>query len=724
VPNGSSTYDVCDVCGGNASTCGDCRGVPNGSSTYDVCDVCGGNGSTCRDCRGVPNGSSAYDECGVCGGDNGCRVLFHRWFKLTLDRPYETWDWPDFRTQLAQYLKVSASEARAVLRQYRPAERGSVISFIEHKANTSRTVELDALWDSVQQESSLSATSIERRPVEEPTSMDVATQSTRAPPDDSILSASLSEGANDVNAVEFLPAIGGWLGVGVIIGGIAAVLVLIACITCFVLRLRRRRSAREVPRVQRSTPSGVALRNMSRTATATSLDDLSDEYADVESDEPQTEQTIEVSKHAKRSATLGDLKAVEAGDRRASAYQRPAYGTAPIPSAIREGYAPIATAKREAKGKSGIYSTIDAPEPVTLSSSAVQSYREGHRKAAYDEVPAIARDDMRSTSPNTSRKHKTGYYDTPPAAGELDGNAKASSSERRESGSTVRKRDSELMWRIAMDEIELGKKLGEGAFGVVWKGKWHGKNVAVKQVKADALDAKAKAEFEAEVAQMAVMQPHENLVLFFGVTTLENGDVAAVVEFCAQGSLVDALYGDGQRDWTTAEQVRVAHDAACGVAHLHRLDIVHRDIAARNVLLAGKGDAVVGKVADFGMARAVSDEVYEQQTAQKIGPLKWMAPEQIERQAYSKASDVFAFGVLLYEIFAREVPWKGVTAIMSVQKVLSGERMEPPRKGTPRELRKLMRGCWEQRAKDRPAMSDAQSTIGELLEDESYNTEE
>ena len=69
-PNGPSTYDACDVCGGSGTTCLDCNGVPNGPSTYDACHVCGGDGSSCVDCSGVPNGDDVYDACDVCDGDD------------------------------------------------------------------------------------------------------------------------------------------------------------------------------------------------------------------------------------------------------------------------------------------------------------------------------------------------------------------------------------------------------------------------------------------------------------------------------------------------------------------------------------------------------------------------------------------------------------------------------------------------------------------------------
>jgi hypothetical protein len=283
-------------------------------------------------------------------------------------------------------------------------------------------------------------------------------------------------------------------------------------------------------------------------------------------------------------------------------------------------------------------------------------------------------------------------------------------------GSLVRKsiRSTEVL-HIPIEEIEMGKQLGQGAFGVVYKGQWDHKTVAVKQVKASNIIGgdKAIAEFEAEVSQMASTAYHENLVQLYGVTTLENGDMAAVVEFCAQGSLVDALYGSEKkaRDWTVSELFSVAHGAACGVAHLHRQGVIHRDIAARNVLLAGKRD-LIAKVADFGMARLLSESVYDEQTTlNAVGPLKWMAPEQMERRAYSRASDVFAFGVLLYEIFKREVPWQGVSNIITATKVVNGERMDVSSRKIPREIASLMLECWAGEPDKRPSIKHVQRVL-------------
>lgn len=268
-------------------------------------------------------------------------------------------------------------------------------------------------------------------------------------------------------------------------------------------------------------------------------------------------------------------------------------------------------------------------------------------------------------------------------------------------------------FEIPLGEIVLGDKLGEGSFGVVWKGQWHGKSVAVKQVKLDA-NQSASADFAAELAHMASLKPHENVAIFYGIVQLSDGDPAAVVEFCANGALVDALYGEAAHAWTTEQQVRVARDAACGIAHLHRLGIVHRDIAARNVLLTKHN---VGKVSDFGMARTMDGAVDEQSTLVRVGPVKWMAPEQMSRRVYSPKSDVFAFGVLLYEIFAREAPWKDVTNLVTAKLVLSGERMPVPTTA-PADIGALMTHCWAIDAKKRPDMVVVQKSISLLINED------
>jgi serine/threonine protein kinase len=142
------------------------------------------------------------------------------------------------------------------------------------------------------------------------------------------------------------------------------------------------------------------------------------------------------------------------------------------------------------------------------------------------------------------------------------------------------------------------------------------------------------------------------------------------------------------------------------------------NFAARNVLLSGAtNDELVAKVCDFGMARSVESAHTgaEQQTRSALGPIKWMAPEQLERLSYSKMSDVFALGVLLFEIFARSAPWAGVAAVNVMVAVVRGERMEVPA-AVPRGVRDIVAACWRQTPGERPKSSAVAEQLAALLD--------
>ena len=188
----------------------------------------------------------------------------------------------------------------------------------------------------------------------------------------------------------------------------------------------------------------------------------------------------------------------------------------------------------------------------------------------------------------------------------------------------------EERWQIAFDELTVGKVVGRGAFGVVHKAKWNGTTVALKKMDTSAKLASVL-EFNAEIKHMVAVPPHANVLLFYGVTTiLPEGTRGLVVEYCRAGALSAALYGtaavDKTLDWSAAQLLQVAFEAACGVAHLHRHNVIHRDIAARNVLLTSVANRRA-KVADFGMARlaaAMDSDGQENVTHQTVGPVKWM----------------------------------------------------------------------------------------------------
>jgi len=203
----------------------------------------------------------------------------------------------------------------------------------------------------------------------------------------------------------------------------------------------------------------------------------------------------------------------------------------------------------------------------------------------------------------------------------------------------------------------------------------------------------------AEAMAMKDIPPHPNVVLFRGVT-MSPDPLCIVLEYCKFGSLLHYLRSDEKI--TSEQKVKLAKHIARGMAHLHNgkkgVELIHRDLAARNILLK---DGFVAAVSDFGMARMKDDSDDASHTQQNIGPIKWMSPESLEKKHYSKKSDIFSYGVVLYEIVAREEPWKGVAPGAVAYKVISGERLSIP-SSSPPVLTQIMESCWSHNPQDRP----------------------
>jgi len=146
--------------------------------------------------------------------------------------------------------------------------------------------------------------------------------------------------------------------------------------------------------------------------------------------------------------------------------------------------------------------------------------------------------------------------------------------------------------------------------------------------------------------------------------------------------------------------MNVVKGIASGMLHLHREGLVHRDLATRNILL-GSGNQV--KITDFGLSRAAGTEHKgSNQTVSDTGPLKWMAPEAIKNREYSRMSDVWAFGVTLYEIVARSEPYLGLDPVQAALQVThAGLKLSIP-SYTPLVISEVMRGSFETDPSRRP----------------------
>ena len=219
--------------------------------------------------------------------------------------------------------------------------------------------------------------------------------------------------------------------------------------------------------------------------------------------------------------------------------------------------------------------------------------------------------------------------------------------------------------QIGIVEMQLDEEIGRGAYGVVFSGFCRGSKVAIKQLDvkggADSPDYQSQLdEFQAEAEFMITLPPHPNVVRLVGVTPPPNFWI--VIEYLDKGSLYGLLHGSKSIDPTT--QLNICKGIASGMAHLHKHKVIHRDLAARNILL---DDQFTAKISDFGLSRFA--EADENKTKSDVGPIKWMSPESIKDKVYSDKSDVWSFGVTLWEVLTRKNPYPQMDLITVATKV-------------------------------------------------------
>ncbi|XP_065209289.1 plexin-A4-like [Planococcus citri] len=284
---------------------------------------------------------------------------------------------------------------------------------------------------------------------------------------------------------------------------------------------------------------------------------------------------------------------------------------------------------------------------------------------------------------------------------------------------TERKNEYELLldetWEIPRENLVLGKFLGEGEFGRVVKGNVSGlfqqdivTTVAVKMLKKKHTDVDM-VNLVKEMELMKLIGRHDNVLGLLGCCT-QDGPLLIITEYSPHGNLLDFLRNHN-RDLSTAQEptsidlsetvlITFALQVAKGMEYLASIKCIHRDLAARNVLVF---DDYVVKIADFGLARDIRHEYYYRQKTTGRFPVKWMAPESLKHCRYTIQSDVWSYGVLLWEIMTfGTVPYLAYDdAEKLVKDIKAGYRMNKP-DDCPEMLYCLMRKCWNYLPKDRP----------------------
>ncbi|XP_029615810.1 non-receptor tyrosine-protein kinase TNK1 isoform X1 [Salmo trutta] len=267
---------------------------------------------------------------------------------------------------------------------------------------------------------------------------------------------------------------------------------------------------------------------------------------------------------------------------------------------------------------------------------------------------------------------------------------------------------------IQDSELSLGEKLGMGSFGVVKRGEWQTPTgrvlpVAVKTLRSSlSRQTDTLTDFLQEVTTMQSLD-HPNIIRLYGVVLTQ--PLKMVTEVACLGSLYDTLRSR-QYEYPLARLWLFATQIAMGMEYLESRRFIHRDLAARNVLLASRE---MVKIGDFGLMRGLSQEKdHYIMTAHRRIPFAWCAPESLRLGSFTHSSDVWMFGVLLWEMFTYcEEPWLGLSGRQILWRVeREGERMERP-PDCPQELYSVMRKCWAGTPSDRPTFSQLTTLVAE-----------
>ncbi|XP_077607238.1 mitogen-activated protein kinase kinase kinase 20 isoform X1 [Crocuta crocuta] len=259
--------------------------------------------------------------------------------------------------------------------------------------------------------------------------------------------------------------------------------------------------------------------------------------------------------------------------------------------------------------------------------------------------------------------------------------------------------------QIKFDDLQFFENCGGGSFGSVYRARWisQDKEVAVKKL--------LKIEKEAEI--LSVLS-HRNIIQFYGVI-LEPPNYGIVTEYASLGSLYDYINSNRSEEMDMDHIMTWATDVAKGMHYLHMeapVKVIHRDLKSRNVVIAADG---VLKICDFGASRFHNHTTH----MSLVGTFPWMAPEVIQSLPVSETCDTYSYGVVLWEMLTREVPFKGLEGLQVAWLVVEkNERLTIP-SSCPRSFAELLRQCWEADAKKRPSFKQIISILESMSNDTS-----
>ncbi|RDX62530.1 Serine/threonine-protein kinase HT1, partial [Mucuna pruriens] len=257
-------------------------------------------------------------------------------------------------------------------------------------------------------------------------------------------------------------------------------------------------------------------------------------------------------------------------------------------------------------------------------------------------------------------------------------------------------------WTIDLRKLNMGEPFAQGAFGKLYRGTYNGEDVAIKILERPEND-RAKAQlmeqqFQQEVMMLATLK-HPNIVRFIGACR-KPMVWCIVTEYAKGGSVRQFLMKRQNRSVPLKLAVKQALDVARGMAYVHGLGLIHRDLKSDNLLIFGDKSI---KIADFGVARI---EVQTEGMTPETGTYRWMAPEMIQHRPYTQKVDVYSFGIVLWELITGMLPFQNMTAVQAAFAVVN-KNVRPiiPNDCLP-VLRDIMTRCWDPNPDVRPPFAE------------------
>ncbi|XP_067239861.1 mitogen-activated protein kinase kinase kinase 7 isoform X5 [Chanodichthys erythropterus] len=258
---------------------------------------------------------------------------------------------------------------------------------------------------------------------------------------------------------------------------------------------------------------------------------------------------------------------------------------------------------------------------------------------------------------------------------------------------------------IVYNDIDVEEVVGRGAFGVVCKAKWKGRDVAIKTIESES----ERNAFFVELRQLSRVN-HPNIVKLYGSCS---SPVCLVMEYAEGGSLYNVLHGaEPLPHYTASHAMSWCMQCSQGVSYLHGMKpkaLIHRDLKPPNLLLVAGGTVL--KICDFGTACDIQTHMTNNK-----GSAAWMAPEVFEGNNYSEKCDVFSWGIILWEVITRRKPFDeiGGPAFRIMWAVHRGTR-PPLIKNLPKPIESLMTRCWSKDPSQRPSMEEIVKIMSHLM---------